>query len=50
MHIYYLKILYTIIDAEFGRENHSSIPAIAIGKVLEPPDVRTDSRTRLNWW
>jgi hypothetical protein len=30
-----------VIDAEFGREDHISIPAIAIGKGLEPLDART---------
>jgi hypothetical protein len=38
-----------VIDAEFGRENHSLIPATAIGMRLKPFDVRTDPQTRLNW-
>jgi hypothetical protein len=29
------------------RENHGSIPAIAIGRGLEPLDAKTGSRTRL---
>ncbi|MCI45825.1 hypothetical protein A2U01_0067064, partial [Trifolium medium] len=31
-----------VIDAELGREDHGSIPATAIGRRLEPLDVRTD--------
>jgi hypothetical protein len=31
-----------VIDAEFGREDHGSIPAIAIGRRLKLLDVRTD--------
>jgi hypothetical protein len=39
-----------VIDAELGREDHSSIPATAIGRGLEPLDAITDPRTRFNWW
>jgi hypothetical protein len=39
-----------VIDAELGRRDHGSIPAAAIGRGLEPLDVRTDTQTRLNWW
>jgi hypothetical protein len=38
-----------IIDAEFGRENHGSIPATAIEIGLESLDVRTDPQIRFNW-
>jgi hypothetical protein len=36
-----------VIDAEFGREDHSSIPAAAIRRRLKSLDVRTDPRTKL---
>jgi hypothetical protein len=36
-----------VIDAEFGKEDHGSIPATAIGMRLEPLDVRTDPRIGL---
>jgi hypothetical protein len=39
-----------VIDAEFDRENHDSIPIAAIGRELEPLNFRTDPRTTLNWW
>jgi hypothetical protein len=39
-----------MIDAEFDRENHSLIHAIAIGRGLKPLDARTDLQTGLNWW
>jgi hypothetical protein len=39
-----------VIDTELGREDHGSIPTIVIESGLEPLDVRTDLRTRLNWW
>ncbi|GAU24899.1 hypothetical protein TSUD_116240 [Trifolium subterraneum] len=38
-----------VIDAELGREDHSSIPATAIGRGLKPFDVRIDTRIRLSW-
>jgi hypothetical protein len=31
-----------VIDAELGRKDHGSIPATAIGRRLEPLDVRTE--------
>jgi hypothetical protein len=31
-----------VIDAEFGREDHGSISATAIGRELELVDARTD--------
>jgi hypothetical protein len=39
-----------VIGAELGREDHGSIPATATGRGLELLDIRTDPRTRLNWW
>jgi hypothetical protein len=39
-----------VIDAEFDRKDHDSIPATAIGRRLKPLDVRTDLQTRLNRW
>jgi hypothetical protein len=36
------SVLLLVIDAEFGREDHGSIPAIAIGRGLKLLDVRTD--------
>jgi hypothetical protein len=33
-----------VIDAELGMIDHDSIPAIAIGRRLEPLNAR------LNWW
>jgi hypothetical protein len=39
-----------VIDAEFGREDHCSIPAAAIGRDLKSLDPKTDPRTRLNRW
>lgn len=36
-----------VIGAGLGREDHSSIPATAIGRGLEPLDVITDPRTGL---
>jgi hypothetical protein len=39
-----------MINAEFGREYHDSIPEIAIGRRLELLDARTDPQTRFNWW
>ncbi|MCI58347.1 hypothetical protein A2U01_0079602, partial [Trifolium medium] len=33
-----------MIDVELGREDHSSIPATAIGRGLKPLDARTDPR------
>jgi hypothetical protein len=36
-----------VIDAGFGREDHSLIPAIAIRRGLEPLDDRTDPQTKL---
>jgi hypothetical protein len=38
-----------VIDAELGRDDHSSIPATAIGRELESLDVIIDLRTILNW-
>jgi hypothetical protein len=36
-------------DAELGRKDHGSIPATAIGRELEPLNVRTiDLQTKLN--
>jgi hypothetical protein len=43
-------VVSMVIGTELGRGDHSSIPATAIGRGLEPLDVRTDPRTRLNWW
>jgi hypothetical protein len=37
-----------VIDAEFDRENHSSIPTTAIGRWLELFNVRTDLINILN--
>jgi hypothetical protein len=37
-----------VTDTGFGMQDHSLIPATAIGKEMEPLDVRTDPRTRLN--
>jgi hypothetical protein len=39
-----------VIDVELGRKNHGSIPATTIERRLEPFDIRTDLRTKLNWW
>jgi hypothetical protein len=39
-----------VIDAELGRKHNSSILATAVGRELKPFDVRTNYRTRLNWW
>jgi hypothetical protein len=36
-----------VIDAEFGMEDHGSIPATVIGRRLLSLDARTDPRTRL---
>jgi DUF2075 family protein len=38
-----------VIGAEFGRKNHGSIPATAIGRGLKSLDVKADTRIRLNW-
>jgi hypothetical protein len=35
-----------MIDAELGREDHSSIPATVIGRGLKLLDIRIDPRTR----
>jgi hypothetical protein len=32
-----------VIDVELGKKYYSSIPATAIGRELEPLDIRTDS-------
>jgi hypothetical protein len=39
-----------VIGAELGKEDHSSIPVTVTGRGLEPLDVKTDPRTRFNWW
>jgi hypothetical protein len=39
-----------MIDIEFGREDHGSIPATAIRRGLKPLNVRTDPQTTFNWW
>jgi hypothetical protein len=39
-----------VIDTEFGRKDHDSIPATAIERGLEPLDARIDPRTKFNWW
>jgi hypothetical protein len=44
------SIVGSVIGAELGKEDYSSITATAIGRGLEPLDVKTDSRIRLNWW
>jgi hypothetical protein len=31
-----------VIDAEFDRENHGLIPATAIGRGLEPPELTSE--------
>jgi hypothetical protein len=36
-----------VISAEFGKENHGLIPAIAIKRGLKSLDARTDTRTKL---
>jgi hypothetical protein len=38
-----------VIDAEFGMDDHISIPATAIGRELKSFEVKTDFQTRLNW-
>jgi hypothetical protein len=38
-----------VINAEFGRNDHGSIPATVIDKGLEALDTRTNPRTRLRW-
>ncbi|MCI35121.1 hypothetical protein A2U01_0056342, partial [Trifolium medium] len=45
--IYQLLVGQVVIDAGFGREDHGSIPATAIGMGLKSLDARTDPRTRL---
>jgi hypothetical protein len=44
-----LLVDLVVIDAEFDRKDHSSIPATAIRRELKSVDIKTDSRTRLNW-
>jgi hypothetical protein len=39
-----------VFGAKLDKKNHNLIPATAIRKGLEPLDVRTDPRIRLNWW
>jgi hypothetical protein len=39
-----------VFGAKLDKKNHNLIPATAIRKGLEPLDVRTDRRIRLNWW
>jgi hypothetical protein len=46
--IYQSLVGSVVIGDEFGREDHGSILATAIGMGLESFDSRTDSRTRLN--
>jgi hypothetical protein len=36
-----------VVDAEFGMEDHGSIPATVIGRRLLSLDTRTDPQTRL---
>jgi hypothetical protein len=45
-----IRLNNIILVLLFGREGHSSIPTIAIGRGLKPLDARTDPRTRFNWW
>jgi hypothetical protein len=40
--IYQSLVGSIVIDAKFGRDNRSSIPATAIGRELEPLNARTD--------
>jgi hypothetical protein len=37
-----------VIDIGIGREYHSSIPTIVIGRQLKPLNVRTDLLTKLD--
>jgi hypothetical protein len=39
-----------IINAEFGSENHSSIPTTAIERGLKPLDTIIDLQIGLSWW
>jgi hypothetical protein len=39
-----------VIDAEFGREDHSSILRNCDRGETETHDAQTDIQTRLNWW
>jgi hypothetical protein len=39
-----------VINAEFGREDHGSIPTTAIGRGFKPLDAIIDPRIGLNWW
>jgi hypothetical protein len=39
-----------VINAEFGREDHGSIPTTAIGRGLKPLDAIIDLLIGLNWW
>jgi hypothetical protein len=36
-----------VIDAELGMDDHDSIPATVIERVLKPLNVRTNPRTKL---
>jgi hypothetical protein len=41
--VYYQSLVgIVVIGAEFGRDDHVSIPATAIERRLKPLDVRTD--------
>jgi hypothetical protein len=58
INLYYLKfaidnqslIGLVVIDAELDRGTAIRTPTTAIDRGLEPLDVITDLRTRLNWW
>jgi hypothetical protein len=43
-----LLVDLVVIGVELGRDDHSSIPTTAIGRRLEPFDIRIDPRIRLN--
>jgi hypothetical protein len=39
-----------VSDAEFGRGTTVRFSATTIGRGLQPLDIITDPRTKLNWW